>query len=151
MIEEQNNNSVQHKSGNKSKPLLANRLFRGYSKKHRTWIYGDLIHTPEGKMRIINFTETTEDGIFNYVDVNELVEIDSVGQCTGVYDRLADDIFEGDIVLFPDNTKIHIVKYINTGYTLTASNGNIMVYNFNPTVLEIIGNVYQNPELLTER
>lgn len=35
-----------------------------------------------------------------------------------------------------------------TGFVLTASNGNIMVYNFNPNVLKIIGNVFQNPELL---
>ena len=132
-------------NGNKSKPLLSSRLFRGFSTKHNNWIYGDLIHTPEKTMRIINYTDISADGVNDYIDINELVEIKSVGQCTGTFDRNADDIYEGDIVVFSKNSKINIVKYINTGFVLTDVNGNIMVYNFNPNVLKIIGNVFQNP------
>ena len=144
----QNNDSVKDQNATCDNAVLSSRLFRGFSIKHNNWIYGDLIHTPEKRMRITNYTDISSDGVDNFITINEIVESKSVGQCTGVFDRNADDIYEGDIVVFSENSKIHIVKYINTGFVLTASNGNIMAYNFNPNVLKIIGNVFQNPELL---
>ena len=70
--------------------VLANRLFRGFSAKHNNWIYGDLIHTPEKRMRIINYTDISSDGVDNFVTINEMVETRSVGQCVGLFDIKAD-------------------------------------------------------------
>jgi len=44
--------------------------FRGFSKKLNCWIYGDLIHTPEKKVRIINHTPTSFDGL-KWCNINE--------------------------------------------------------------------------------
>ena len=91
--------------GNKSKPLLANRLFRGFSKKHNCWIYGDLIHTPEKQTRIINYTDISADGVDNYVSINELVEPSSIGQFTSAIDKNVETVCEGDIL-----SKVEIEK-----------------------------------------
>jgi len=72
--------------------------FRGFSKKLNCWIEGDLIHTPENKVRIINHTPTSFDGIDSFVIVNELVEPDSVGEFIGITNKKQKDIFEGDIL-----------------------------------------------------
>lgn len=66
---------------------VSRRLFRGFSKKHNNWIYGDLIYTPSGEFRILNFTYSLSDSITETYSINEIVETESVGQFTDQYSK----------------------------------------------------------------
>lgn len=170
-MEAQKNNSVKDQSGNKSRPMLANRLFRGYSKKHNNWIYGNLINTPEKQTRIINYTDIINDGVDNFVTINELVETNSIGQFTSSIDKNAETICEGDILSKVEIEKLginiqyfYVVKWSssNDGYRciqykldedengvywrkIDSSSAISMVISYN----HIIGTVFENQHLFS--
>jgi len=75
------------------------------------------------------------------------VDKDTVGQYTGLHDKNGKEIYEGDIV-----------KYENMTGKIMFFNGSFIMSNFEETEewelgvineeLEIMGNIYDNPELL---
>lgn len=127
MIEEQNNNSVQHKSGNKSKPLLSSRLL-----KFRLWDKRGQKFTTSGA----------------YLS-NTTLELDCIPdvkilQFTGLLDKNGVEIFEGDVVKSDwhwEDGKIVDLSY--DGWFFYA----IAEYALGD-VLEVVGNIFENPELL---
>jgi uncharacterized phage protein (TIGR01671 family) len=93
----------------------------------------------------------SEDG---WSDCYNLKDIELM-QYTGLKDKNGKEIYEGDIVKYFDN-KEHIVvveniKELGTGmYLKRVGSG---YYTLNPSVIrdyevEVIGNIYENPELL---
>ena len=101
------------------------------------------------------------------------VDPETVGQYTGLTDKNGTKIFEGDIVKFIHKNKLkpyddfdfpffepysrnYKIEYINTfvSYGLRFINGSIHFPCKQSTLLthdcEIIGNIYENPELLGE-
>lgn len=79
-------------------------------------------------------------------------------QFTGLLDKNGKEIFEGDIVRY-DNEKNCLVRWseIQARFVMDKINGGKIIesfYNFNEVIaqdLEIIGNIYENPELLTQK
>lgn len=77
---------------------------------------------------------------------------DSVGQYTGLKDRNKREIYEGDIVQFTDNydtdipPRIGVVKFNNASFYIT--DGAYSCYRWIDINVEIIGNIYENPELI---
>ena len=74
-------------------------------------------------------------------------------QSTGLCDKNGKEIYEGDIVNCADtNPTILEVKFIEGGFCCTSSN--ILPFDINsfyPSIgcrIEVIGNIYENPELL---
>lgn len=122
-------------------------LFRG-KHQEKGWVYGDL--TQLGEIRYI-----TAD-----MDFPNLVEKDSVGQYTGLTDKNKAKIFEGDL-LEDERGVVWLMTYA-TGwwsYQLVSQKAKKKEYcsiypwtdkdknNYLPG-LKIIGNAYDNPELL---
>lgn len=140
----QNNDSAQDQAATCDNNVLANRLFRGFSKKQNNWIYGDLIHTPEKRMRIINYTDVSSDGVDNFVTINEMVEAKSVSQFTGLKDIEGKKIYEGDIILGYNNP--HVVTFADGAFYLTYKNSSVRL-SITCGALKIIGNIFENPEL----
>ena len=71
-------------------------------------------------------------------------------QCTGLKDQNSKLIYEGDIVkdlIIPEI--FYIVKWFNSDFYLESTiSGSFL--KFNDTQQEVIGNIYENPELLEE-
>ena len=132
-------------------------LFRGRISKNE-WVYGLPI---EGEPLMGGGKETrivTKPGLSYYDGVlmtyGECVEVDpdTVGQFTGLTDRNGVKIFEGDIVRYGDT--IHRVVFEQRNGTAYFG----LVYAACETLpfghyqdlkqIEVIGNIYDNPELL---
>ena len=119
-------------------------LFRGKRTDNGEWEYGDLWCNPDGKRVICIVSPINDQGT---TGGNE-VDPETIGQYIGLKDKNGKKIFEGDIVrdtetsevgkiFFDKYTAMFVIGFENTVADFNAS------YN-----LEVIGNTYDNPELL---
>ena len=134
--------------------------FRGQRQSDNEWIYGDLLQPTE----LCNIYEISDcesiDG--SRYDVIE----DTVGQYTGIKDENDIEIFEGDIIdfsydMFVGNFNTFVAKGIvvfeeGAFYVQCLENERLtkdesyLLYTINIDTIEVIGNIYDNPELLKE-
>lgn len=129
-------------------------LFRGKRKDNGELVDGYLYITHDGKYEIAKYCDETNIERIAYEVIPE-----TVGQCTGLRDKNGKLIFEGDILKFVNdagkrflyvavwNTSLlswevqaisHYVKNDYYGFDELCEYGNT----------ELIGNIYDNPELL---
>ena len=111
--------------------------------KFRAWNEGQMIYTTD-EFRSEQFLTTAGD-ILN--------RFDTVMQFTGLKDKNGKDIYEGDIVKLNEAAYIFTVNWVDYQFKLVHIKynkmdwgciGRIADLNFN---VEIIGNIYENPEL----
>lgn len=119
-------------------------LFRGqtiYKSKGNAWYKGSLITESEGAKIVY---DTTDENGWEYVIP------ETVGQYTGLDDKNGNKIFEGDIVdILTENEEIGVVVYENGGYIVFSDGFCVdFINNIHGTDVEIIGNIYDNPELM---
>ena len=131
--------------------------FRAQDIASNKWLYGDLRHHKDD---VCIFEQGGTKG--------EQVKRDTVGQFTGLRDINGKDIYEGDILRSPSGNivavkfgyKEHIVKhgwpYITDSfacYGWIARNVKKGITDFFDNEFaagEVIGNIYDNPELIAE-
>lgn len=119
-------------------------LFRGKRKKgDKRWVEGDLLHGYSGF------------GITNRYYAGSSFEVvpETVGQYTGLTDKNGAMIFEGDVV--KSIAAWYVVEFENGGYGLRPfGKGKLIPImghgNFNENEVEVIGNIYDNPELMND-
>lgn len=122
-------------------------LFRGKRKDNGEWVYGDLLQNIDRyKIR------EREKDITRIAKSYEVIP-ETVGQYTGLKDKNGKMIFEGDIVtgLFNYNKITGYIKYGSDCTFYIERNGlyGILLNNAEDW-LEVIGNIYGNPELILD-
>lgn len=125
--------------------------FRAYDSGSLSRMYQpDEVMVGNGDIWIIDEDSVAGDWIVN----NDL----HLMQSTGLKDKNGKEIFEGDIVQFEDCYEVSDFLYINTGI-IEWCQGGFHVTNRDSVLMEdlldgdsldvtIIGNIYENPELL---
>lgn len=128
-------------------------IFRGKRKDNGEWIEGYYVCNGEhcyifsGKLGIINKSFDWE----RYEVIPETVE-----QCSGVSDKNGKWIFEGDIVKDKESGLFGKVIFTTaadgfdgmTGFMVDDVDDGLQNYNGFWHLVEVIGNIYDNPELL---
>lgn len=87
--------------------------------------------------------------VFFEISPNKWVGVipETVGQFTGLLDKNGKEIYEGDVVVWTDSDSIKrqdVVKWASGGLCLCNSQYTVGSY----VGLEVIGNEFDNPELL---
>ncbi|MBQ9093226.1 MAG: hypothetical protein IJY03_04435 [Prevotella sp.] len=109
-----------------------------------TWVVGDLHYWNTGHPHI-------------HFDMVSRVSIDpdTIGEFTGMTDKNGKDIFEGDIIRSVNGKKKVNGKWVDNEAIITVKYD---IASFNVSCLalvtdsvEVIGNIYDNPELLEEK
>lgn len=140
-------------------------LFRGKSGNFKRWIVGSATYFSDGEQWILvdDKTSTKEVGTGSYV-----IELETLGQYTGLTDENGTRIFEGDYIkmhYFFENYDPHTLGVFEDencveGVVICDINGFYIIDDGEMYPLSlmqdseaesvIIGNIYDNPELIGE-
>lgn len=127
-------------------------LFKGKRVDNSEWVYGFLVEalncvTDKNETFIIEQDAT----YFTYGEFACAVDVkpETVGQFTGLCDKNGNKIFEGDILL--KGFEKVLVKWNANQCRWGIYSNNYEICGFNESTqgyFEVIGNIYDNPELL---
>jgi uncharacterized phage protein (TIGR01671 family) len=126
--------------------------FRGKRLDNGEWVYGyyyTQIITHAGNRKSRDHFMRTEQNIRYEVDP------DTVGQYTGLKDKNGKEIYEGDIVESFDHGQVrqlYLVKFNKGCFGASLDNISFYFLTFDHVCVEqikIIGNIYENPDLLS--
>lgn len=128
--------------------------FRAKAKNKNMWIYGDLIHDENGYSIL-----SKKEGCLK-------IKPNTIGQYTGLKDKNGKKIFEGDIFEIEENEAIGVVVFEKGAYRIEIYGYREVLYEYGYDTgswdylttedfdmyyidqMEIIGNIYDNTELL---
>lgn len=119
-------------------------LFRGKNIRTGEWEYGDFLRNANGK----SFIRKEYEGIDIFIEVYP----ETVGQYTGLKDCNEYKIFEGDVLQDLDDGALLEAEWNEDEASFCAPEINdYCCYGANEMVcFEVIGNKWDNPELLKE-
>ncbi|MDD4820897.1 MAG: YopX family protein [Flavobacteriales bacterium] len=126
--------------------------FRAKTIKTGQWLYGDLIHN-RGKVYVAPVEKFYFDGI---TEANFEVDEKTIGQFTETEDLHGKEIYEGDILEIEclsvkhlgEKTKAVVVFDQGTYFLDDKDKRGSFAYHFGNDNIVMIGNIYDNPELL---
>lgn len=131
-------------------------LFRGKDSITKRWVYGALVQQQDDLLKekafIISYSNY-QFGDFSEAVMHE-VDPETVGQYTGFVDKKGKKIFEGDIVsIYNSKAFLFAVEWNNQYVLKCTTNGvsdNILNVIESPEDVEVVGNIYDNPELIKD-
>ena len=137
--------------------------FRAWIKTEKRMIETDDLLDIDYENEVITTQQVYfENGLPDDRDLDNFVfEEIKLMQSTGLVDKNGKEIFEGDIVQFEDCYEVSDFLYINTGI-IEWCQGGFHITNRDSVLMEdlldgdsldvtIIGNIYENPELLEDK
>lgn len=139
-------------------------FFRAKRKNGGLWVYGDLIHTKEADGEEMDEYKIFDGTVYNYGKYYTVeVKKETIGQYTGLKDENRKNIFEGDIIKSSEGIgcvaygRFSDVQYgFHAVWTEEADPHQMLrkelYYWLNRAKggAEVIGNIFDNPELLGE-
>ena len=114
--------------------------FRGWKMYYGGWAYGSLIYDKDNTWSTI----VDEDV------VDHIVETSSVGQYTGLKDKNEKEIYEGDVVWCRAGERRSGIWEYEKRFAVEYGWTQSMLEMSMCDEIEVIGNIYDNPELLEE-
>lgn len=134
-------------------------LFKGKRLDNGEWITGHLLKYEDGSARMVSsnidiFCFEKDESIIQ--TVAHRVDPKTVGQYTGFVDKNGRKIFDGDILsVYNSKAFLFVVEWNGNQYVLKCtSNGvsdNILNVIESPEDVEVVGNIYDNSELIKEQ
>jgi len=119
--------------------------FRGKNPRSNQWETGNLVVCENGETRIMYAYRP-------YATVTSTVIPETVGQFTGLKDKNGKEIYEGDIAT--DGENIYTVEFSMWSYAFVwdkhGSQNNFHFEKDDNQEMELVGNIYDNPELRTK-
>ncbi|WP_238899342.1 YopX family protein [Clostridium sp. YIM B02500] len=133
--------------------------FRAKSSITNEWVYGGYYCMPDCRKDEDRHIVVYQDDMPGMQTKHEPVDINTLGQYTGVKDYKDNEIYEGDIVRFFNDVD-YILKpgKVEVCFNLGAFCMKHFKYGTEPLrdmeiddmFIKVIGNIYENPELLKE-
>lgn len=121
--------------------------FRGKRIDNGEWVYGSLIIEKDPIADVLKYFIKP----FNFL-VGKLVVPETIGQYLEAKDRNGKEIYESDIVRYNDkHVGVIIWKYTSFILELLNDKKNTIILWYDVDTknnIEVIGNIYENPELL---
>lgn len=121
--------------------------FRGKYRWSGVWYYGSLfVNEKYGRTKI-------REHPLGYFDIDP----ETIGQFTGLYDCNGKEIYEGDILKWEKDGLMYVVKFRDGMFYASVEECNEGIFGGFPLhaltehedrKCEIVGNIYDNPELL---
>lgn len=114
--------------------------FRGKDRRTGEWFYGNLYDKDtRGRTHIC----TTERGCLD-------IDLETVGQFTGLKDKNENEIYEGDILGYPEDVDFlpETVIFKDGCFMVKDDYTTIAINAIDTEDRTIIGNIHDNPELL---
>lgn len=128
---------------------IENIKFRAKRTDDGAWVYGDLTHV----QRICTKEQTEKSGRRTEPAVriaNYNVDEQTIGQFTGLYDESGRGVYEGDLLSWYDNSLIEVIWH-DAGFCYCNTNNIMPLRYLDVEDRKVIGNIYDNKELLATR
>lgn len=109
----------------------------------------------KNKEMILDYKIKFIEGIYNYSLNDEFADEEYVFmQYTGLDDKNGKEIYEGDIVANKHNLQF-VVEYVSGKFKFVEDTKSAIIFmanlnDENNKQVEVIGNIYENPDLLTK-
>lgn len=126
-------------------------LFKAKRKDNCEWVFGGLAYCEKTGAYFI--TNMGKDHI-SYIGFHQKVDSNTICQCIGIKDKNGRVIWENDIVEYRDcTTERYVVVYENDKACFEYQQYGCSIMNFDEmsrVEVEVVGNMFDNPELLEE-